>query len=348
MAARQLDAKGFDEDCAWKKVAGRIGHLNPKSLNFRTFYKYAVVFLILMMTGIMAWYYMPIEEEKQAFPGMAENILPGSNKAELILSTGEKVTLGKNIVLAQMQQPGALVIVDTVDGQVKYMNNESDSAAVLAYNILKVPKGGEYTLLLSDGSVVWLNSESSLKYPVRFQGKKREVYLEGEAFFKVKSDQTAPFHVYAGKDDIRVLGTSFNVCVYSGEPFWHTTLVEGKVAVSHNGKELYLNPSEQYQLNIATQEVEVKQVETALYTSWINGKMYFKGLRLEDIARQLERWYNFQIFYENEEVKDLKFRGVINKYAAFDVVLKILEQTTNVCFDIKGNTVIAKKNYKTK
>lgn len=345
MAARQLEKQNFDENKAWVKVCNKI-QKNTLRVYIRRFCRYAAIFLVLSMTALFIWVYTQRKEQEPLWATASPAIVPGTNKAELILASGEKLILGQSVEVTRVVQPGVFVMVDTLNGRVSYVNETEEQDSLVVYNMLSVPKGGEYTLTLADGTTVWLNSESSIKFPVRFQGQKREVHLEGEAFFKVKHDTTAPFHVYVGGDDICVLGTSFNVCAYSGESFWHTTLVEGKVIVRHEGQELRLNPSGQYQLNTVTREVKVQNVDTELYTSWMNGKLFFKGFRLEDIVRQLERWYDFNMFYENEDLKELKFRGVINKYDSFDTVLKILEQTTDIQFTIHGNTVVARKIFR--
>lgn len=342
MASQGMGKSEYDEDKAWEKVQERTCRKSWRPGKGFSLGYAAGVLLLLGLSWTAIWFY-PGEQETESVAVIADSIRPGSSKAELILATGERIELSGLAEKANVVQPGALVEVDSVAGSLRYVNTGDAADSIVQYNTLKIPKGGEYSLTLADGTVVWLNAESSLKFPVRFTARLREVYLDGEAYFKVAHDANRPFRVYAGGDEISVLGTSFNVCAYSGERYWHTTLVVGVIAVEHAGKKVVLKPSVQFLLDKETDKAQLRKVETDLYTSWIDGKIYFKGYRFEDIVRKLERWYDFEMCYKDEEVKNMKFRGVINKYDSFDTVLKILEQTTDVSFDIKGNRVIARR-----
>lgn len=342
-AANLLDSYAYDEGKAWKKVRQQSIDRHRKFLNM-SWLKYAAVFVAGM--GVAWWGYRT--QVKQAVPEISQvtTIPLGSRQAELILATGRRVILDDSVRGREMVQEGMNVYVDSNETCLRYANNDSlVSSGLTGYNTLHVPKGGEYTLILADGSQVRLNSESSLRFPVAFEKGKREVYLEGEAFFDVKPDEQSPFHVHAAGRDVCVLGTRFNVSAYQDEPFFQSTLVTGKVSVSGGNKEVILRPSEQYTENQQTGKSEVRQVDTQLYTSWLEGKIYFKGERLEDIIKKLQRWFDFEIFYASEETKGMKFRGVINKYDSFDTVLKNLEQTTDIQFNIRNKTVIVRRIY---
>lgn len=343
MAGNLMEPYQYDEEKAWNRVRNRT--VNKKRIRrLAGWMKYAAVLVI--GTGVaLGGFWMAKQHSLPESLDMA-SFVPDAQQVELILASGERVILSDSLRGKDLLYTGMTVSIDSVDHRLNYEHSEEEEGRKLAgYNLLKVPKGGEYALVLPDGTQVWLNSESSLRFPVSFQVGKREVFLEGEAFFKVAPDEQAPFHVYAGGRDVCVLGTSFNVSAYENDACFQSTLVTGKVKISGGKEEVVLLPSEQYTENQLTGKTEVERVDTRLYTSWLEGKIRFKGERLEDIVKKLNRWFDFEIFYANEEVKDMRFRGVINKYDSFDTALKHLEQTTNICFTIQGRTVTVRKIY---
>ena len=214
----------------------------------------------------------------------------------------------------------------------------------MKYNTLNVPKGGEYSLILPDGSRVWLNSETTLRFPVQFAGGKRVVYLSGEAYFQVKKDTSAAFHVCTKQQKITVLGTTFNVSAYENDRFTETTLIEGKVAVEGGAERVVMKPSEQYILDKRSGVGELKEVETEFYTSWIDGKFYFTSFTFEEIVKKLERWYDFTMIYEEDDIRQMRFSGVINKHRPIEEMLRFLEKTTDIHFKISGKNIVAGKN----
>ena len=230
---------------------------------------------------------------------------------------------------------------DTVTGKVSYHVNKTGMEDSLVFNTLIVPKGGEYSLELPDGTVVWVNSESSLRFPEKFTSNRREVFLEGEAYFEVKKDANRPFYVHTEVGKVRVLGTAFNVCAYSNDRFWQTTLVEGSVMINQEEKEVLLKPNEQYQIDVRTGKAGLREVLPELYTSWRDGKFYFKAYTFEELVEKLERWYDFKMFYMNEEIKTRRFSGVVNKYQPLEEMFKFLQMTSDVQFNVKGNVVTA-------
>ena len=208
------------------------------------------------------------------------------------------------------------------------------------YNQLDIPRKGEYRLVLADGTRVWLNSESSLKYPVAFQGNERKVYLEGEAYFEVSKDEHKPFTVVTGESSIRVLGTSFNVRAYADEAQLCATLVEGKVRLSHAQQSLILSPDEQGVVTLASGKLEKRKVDASLYTVWKDGRFVFENQTLEEIMNTLSRWYDVKVFYTNEQVKQAMFNGNLKRYDDFDQIVKMLELTGVAHFKINGETII--------
>ena len=221
---------------------------------------------------------------------------------------------------------------------------EKDSLVVPAqmkYNTLIVPRGGEYELLLSDGTRVWMNSESKLVYPIHFSGDSREVQMEGEVCFKVAKNERQPFSVKTKSVSVEVLGTFFNVEAYPDDKAITTTLVEGRVNVSNGKEEFIMEPDQQV---IAEDgQLVVREVDAAEVVRWIEGVCYFSETSLEDIMDKLARWYDVEIFFASESAKKAHFSLEIERYDNIAAVLSKIEQTGRVKFKINGRTVIVEE-----
>ena len=333
-AWRRINAGKYDIDEGWKRVKKVT---QPRR---RRIFRYAAVAVVtlLLTVGYWGWYRVGKMEKVT----LVQEIRRAEGVPVLTLANGVQVALAKQNLKKPIRQAGTLVVIDNGSEALQYVHDSLGAEQQpQVFNTLYIPKGGEYSLTLADGSRVWLNSETTLRYPVNFTGKTREIELEGEAYFEVASDSLRPFYVRTGNKSVEVLGTHFNVAYYKFDTLWHTTLVEGKVKI-HSGENSYiLCPGTHYEENIVTGHSSITDVDVQLYTSWKDGKVFFKDERLEDIVRRLARWYDFEIFYMNPAIKDLHFGGTINKYNSFEVVLRYLERTAGVRFDIRGKTVIA-------
>ena len=330
-AMHGLESHRYDVDNAWRKIQPKRGRKWMLSVC-----KYAAMFVL----GVSLVYVVarPEPEEKIV---RAEVIKPGRLQAELRLGTGVRLALNEHQGVYSLGNAGVEIVNDTVTGKVSYHVNKTGMEDSLVFNTLIVPKGGEYSLELPDGTVVWVNSESSLRFPEKFTSNRREVFLEGEAYFEVKKDENRPFYVHTEAGKVRVLGTAFNVCAYSNDRFWQTTLVEGSVMINQEEKEVLLKPNEQYQIDVRTGKAGLREVLPELYTSWRDGKFYFKAYTFEELVEKLERWYDFKMFYMNEEIKTRRFSGVVNKYQPLEEMFKFLQMTSDVQFNVKGNVVTA-------
>lgn len=330
-AMHGLESHRYDVDNAWRKIQPKRGRKWMLSVC-----KYAAMFVLGVSLVYVAT--RPEPEEKIV---RAEVIKPGRLQAELRLGTGVRLALNEHQGVYSSENAGVEIVNDTVTGKVSYHVNETGMEDSLVFNTLIVPKGGEYSLELPDGTVVWVNSESALRFPEKFTSNRREVFLEGEAYFEVKKDANRPFYVYTEVGKVRVLGTAFNVCAYSNDRFWQTTLVEGSVMINQEEKEVLLKPNEQYQIDVRTGKAGLREVLPELYTSWRDGKFYFKAYTFEELVEKLERWYDFKMFYMNEEIKTRRFSGVVNKYQPLEEMFKFLQMTSDVQFNVKGNVVTA-------
>lgn len=267
-------------------------------------------------------------------------IVPGHQTAILELADGKTYELGS--VLEQRENIiGENIIVDSC--LLSYVKADSPSAIVPAYNKLTVPRGGEYQLKLEDGTKIWLNSDTRLKYPAAFAGKIREVFLEGEAYFEVAKDSSRPFVVHAGIQRVTVLGTSFGMSCYSDDNMQSTTLVQGKVEVQFPGYAtgtFLLEDGKQVLYDKLNRKVSQQQVNVREFVSWKEGKYVFTRKRLEDMLNTLSRWYDCQVFYQNSSCKEILFSGEIERFENFRVILKLIEKTSDVKFTVNNNIVI--------
>lgn len=213
------------------------------------------------------------------------------------------------------------------------------------YNILRTERGGEWNVVLSDGTRVYLNASSMLKYPVSFTGDSREVILEGEAYFEVTPHPEKPFIVRTNEMNIRVRGTSFNVNAYSAQKTVRTTLVDGKIEVECSGSAHILLPGQQVIFEKETKSVTVADVDTELYTSWKNGFYKFNDTRLEDILTMLSLRYDVDVIYADESVKEMRFTSS-DKIMHYDNIMSLLkkfEYTDNVSFELDGRCLIVRQ-----
>ena len=237
------------------------------------------------------------------------------------------------------------VVLSNEKGELSYRNVRERSGES-SINTLRVPCGGEYQLMLADGTRVRVNSESELVFPTCFNSDRREVFLKGEAYFQVAPDSDKPFYVRVNDYIVKVTGTSFNVTSYTDDPCAMTTLVEGKVSVYGNDStwNCDLTPGHMLKFDKGTARVTSEECDPRIYTSWIDGEFKFRDMRLEDIMKKLNRWYDFEVAYEEEELKDLRFSGAAEKYNPVEFLLKMIEEVTKVRFDIEGKRIMVKNN----
>ena len=296
--------------------------------------KYAAIFIFPVVVATVAIY--KSGNEPQPLSQVEEQIVPGGKKAVLILDNGEAIDLKSTSGVELKEKDGTVIQVDST--VLNYQQAPARTSEKLAYNKVNVPRGGEYQLMLSDGSKVQLNSMSSIRFPVQFAQDCRLVELEGEAYFEV-SKTGQPFIVQTKGMKIEVLGTSFNISAYANEEY-QTTLVSGSVKVqTENGSNRILKPSEQACITPGSNQINVRNVDTAFYTSWIHGKINFKDQRLDDIMKTLARWYDMDVVYENEATKELRFGCYVNRYNEITPLVKLLEQTGRVTVTVEGKTI---------
>ncbi len=309
----------------------------------KTMLRYAAVLVPFMILAGVSWYYIN-DLNTPPLSSLDKVYIPGSQKATLVLSDGQIHELDEDKLLVEMKQ-GETRIVNQQNSLVYSTEEESIEDRPIVHNELITPRGGGYRLQLADGTMVTLNAGSSLKYPVSFTDSIRQVFLVGEAYFDV-SHNGKPFIVSCDNIDVRVLGTSFNISSYSDDSVVKTTLVEGKVkittaediALASGGKVLAPNDQAIFHRNDAS--VEIIQVNTSQFTSWIQGKFEFKNTDLDQVMKRLARWYNFEYRFESLTAKDFHFTARINNSQSISSILEMLEMTTDVKFEIKDQTIV--------
>ena len=318
----------IDKRKAWNQVrpARKISLI-------RTLLKFAAIMILPLSLGV----FLLIRENKQEKVVYAEvPVQPGKKQAVLTLSSGQQVMLADTIV--HVNEKG-MVISNFPDKELIYKIMNDTMKTETIYNTVTVPRGGEYKLVLADGTIVWLNSDSHIRYPVTFSGNTRQVELEGEAYFEVAKDVEKPFIVRMNEYNVRVTGTQFNVRNYSNESL-ATTLVEGGVQIERKGKVDRLRPGQQAVLE--NNEIRIRVVNVEEQVAWRHGAFGFTQCRLENIMEELARWYDVDVFYMNQQVKDYHFSAWFKRSSSINEVINILEKTKKISLDLKGRILTVK------
>ncbi len=267
-------------------------------------------------------------------------IEPGCAKAKLYLSSGEEVVLSKEP--QSLTERHTFIDVDG-EGAVAYRKGGESSPEAGVYNRLVVERGGEYKLILSDGSEVWVNSATVLEYPVVFSGNRRIVKLNGEAYFKVQADSLRPFIVVvAGGMEVCALGTEFNVNTYA-ERFVESVLVKGKISVGKEDRRVTLRPAQLAVYDRETGQTDVKDVDIRKYVDWKSGEFIFSDDCLEEIMKKITLWYDCEVVFTDQSLKDMRLSGNMRRYDSVEKILHYLEITTGAKFAVKGRTIFVGK-----
>ena len=323
----------FSSAKAYKKFERRFG---KKYVARKLFARWSVAAAILVLTGVAVGMLTTREKEMERIEIPGNTIVsPGIPQARLKLADGRKIEVTRANEGKINEQGGALIQFE--EGKLTY-HHAGQTSTTIVYNELSVPRGGECYVVLEDGSRVWINAGSVLKYPTCFGDTIREVDLEGEAYFEIERD-ARPFVVRSKLGDVRVLGTTFGITAYPEENML-TTLVSGKIAFEqHRRDPMTITPGEQV-VAYPSGKIERKAVDTEEYVGWKNGIYVFKDRKLEEIMSNLERWYNVTVFYQSQQMKDVRFTGNVERYNTINAFMQILEGTGDVKYRINGNTII--------
>ncbi|OJY97941.1 MAG: hypothetical protein BGP13_09755 [Sphingobacteriales bacterium 40-81] len=312
-----------------------------ESVYIRKFIFSAAALLLLVFSAVIYFVYTK-SSAKPETPVIVNNgrlgndVQPGGNKATLTLGNGTVIVLDsmKNGLLADQE---AATILKVADGQLAY-DAVDNTTGVMQYNILTTPNGGQYKINLPDGSRVFLNASSSIRFPVSFRGNVRKVEITGEAWFEVAKNASMPFIVVVDKKtEIEVLGTQFNVNAYANENAVVTTLVEGSIKIMQGSAEKKLQPGQQAVVDKEGDIRLVSDVDTESATAWVNGMFVFDNTPVESIMRQVERWYNVTTIYKGKI--ETGFTARISRNVPFSKLMELLEKTGEVRFSVNENTI---------
>ncbi len=315
--------------CEFKERRGHSGRI-------RIVRWVAVVAAVWVLAlGVTLWMTFGKKENVAPLPVASKIIPAGEKKATLTLADGTEVHV-EEITAQILQEKG--MNIEYRNGEIVYHKSEEKTTEVV-YNKLEVPRGGECMIKLDDGTKVWVNAETKLKYPVAFVGDRREVVLEGEAFFDVAKNEK-PFIVETSFGDVRVLGTAFGISAYASESESYTTLVRGKVSVEREGGEpVVILPGEQVVTSKDGKMIK-QQVDVEEFVGWKDGIYVFKEKSLGEIMKTLERWYNISVDFQEKSLVDLPFTGNLKRYDDINVFFDALTRTGDMKYRVEGNQVI--------
>ena len=342
---REIDKCGAqavlpDEEKMWERIREAIARSEvaaqglKKQKAGRRFWRWGIAAMLAVPLAVAAWWGLHRETGKEPLV-VAE---APRHEVMLRLANGETVQVRSLQDSVGLREGSARIWVDT-SSFMAYRPMQEMQPDTLVYNVLSVPRSCEYRLRLADGTMVWLNSDSELRYPVNFAGRERRVFLKGEAYFDVARNMDMPFRVEAGEMEVEVLGTEFNMNVYGDDGCLRTTLAEGKVRVSYAAtrQACILEPGEQALLEEGA--LSVRQVDLKDIVGWKEGRFVFSDMPLEAIVRQLERWYDVEFDFFDPAAKYYRFTGVIMRHKSLQEVLALLEETTDVKFKTNANEI---------
>lgn len=305
-------------------------------ISWKRYLAIAASVAILLSAGW--WGFRHVDENTEILAEVFAKIEPITPRAVLVLSSGKQIDLAESHEQIT-EQNGMIVEVDS-SGEIRYQGTDLQSEEII-YNKVIVPRSGEYFVTLCDGSKVWLNADTEFEFPVNFSETIREVRLKGEAYFQVAKDCQKTFIVKSGEYQLQVYGTEFNLNTYHTDRI-EAVLVKGSIGFRANAgcKEIVLQPEQLGIANTGNGKTEVLDVDVYPYIAWKNKDMVFVNERLEFIMEKIERWYDVNVFFQNERLKDLRFYGDMKRYSDIREILAYLEKSSDVRFQVNGRTLI--------
>ncbi|WP_048508602.1 FecR family protein [Chryseobacterium angstadtii] len=314
-------------DAAYNRIEGRM--VKKRNLLLRKILPYAAAVLAIISMSIYAYQSLHRNASPEMVSTYGDEVLPGTNRATLIIEGGKAIPLSEG-------KTGIKVSKD----QILY----NDGTAVtekhpVQYATLSTPRKGQYQINLPDGTKVWLNAESSLRYPTAFSGAQRLVELQGEGYFEVAHDAKHPFIVKSGHQSVKVLGTTFNINTYPNEPGTVTTLLSGRIELENETGTIRTILSPDQQAVLANATFHISTVDAQLFSAWKDGKFRFKGASIQQVLRQLERWYDIKVDYK--DIPDrVKIYASIRRDKKLSSVLSALEEISGIKFKVEGRRLL--------
>ncbi len=314
------------------------------------FFRIAAVFLSVALISSLYYFFNTatvrpvIHKEVVTAPIPVKDIEPGGNKAILTLGDGSIITLDSSSN-GTLGSQGNMDVIKLADGRLQYKKDAQNAAVKqVMYNNISTPRGGQYAVELADGTKVWLNASSSIRFPTEFSDSVREVTITGEVYFEVAHHSSKPFKVKVHDTSIRVIGTHFNVMAYDNESTENTTLLQGSLVVASGTNSRLLIPGNQVRFSKKGEMDFIKNADTDEAVAWRGGKFLFNGADMYSIMRQVERWYDVEVSYEGNV--GLHFSGELNRYANVSELLRKLELTNEVHFKLEKGKIIVQPGHR--
>lgn len=332
---KKVSYDSIDTNAAYNAFLKQIGYKRSIKKYFLQYSRYAIAGIVLLLIAIGTYFMIKPDTSPDLYADL-NKIANRESQAILILDNGYEVSLNsangsEKIVVSDSS------IINNEDNKIDYTQTISREDG--AYNTLITPPGKEYSIILSDGTIVHLNSASKLKYPVNFKREVREVVLEGEGYFTIAKDSKRPFIVYTKGIQVRQYGTIFNINTHSSDKV-EIVLVEGSIGIAPpNSAPVIMKPYQFAEYNEVQQSLSVKDVDIEPYISWHHGELIFENKTMEEIMNTLSLWYGIDIIIDNKNIKKLHFTGRVNRYDKIDYILKAMERVADVKFNIKDNKV---------
>lgn len=338
-------ARSTMERRIWEAIAFQTGIPHKEKVKGSKGYwvRYAAALIALVALGILAYvlFRNPVTSKTpktmtQEITHPSNEVLPGGDRATLLLGNGTQLLLDSS-PNGHITDEGGTSIIKVKDGQLAYTHLENADDH-FSWNTLQTPKGGQYALVLPDGSRVWLNAVSRLRFPTRFTGHERMVELEGEAYFEITPDAQKPFHVKVNDMQVTVLGTHFNIMAYPNETAILTTLLEGSVNVTRGSAQTVLQPGQQASVDKATASIRILSANTEQAVAWKNGFIYLSNAEIPFIMRQIERWYDVEVRYPTGKPAGT-LSGKVLRNLTLSQMLRAME-ASGIHFKLEGRTLL--------
>jgi len=347
LSAKRIKANEKDAEEVWARIENSVQKESFPSAKIRKMPQQwwaAAAILLLFASG--GYLFLNHENSKTQVASIHNNVpvndaAPGGNKAILTLANGSKIVLN-NVKNGALTQQGNTKVVKLDDGKLAYQSDETTAPIAVEYNTVSTPRGGQYQLTLADGSKVWLNAESAITFPTAFTGNERKVTIKGEAYFEVAHDASKPFQVTVNGMQVQVLGTHFNINAYDDEGEIKTTLLEGSVKVSKGPESKLITPGQQAVVSSTEPKIVVQQADVDEAVAWKNGLFHFNNADLQEVMRQLSRWYDVNVMYDGT-IPKREFAGEMQRDLNLSQVLELLVKN-DVHFKIDGKKIIVLTN----
>ncbi|MBC9912584.1 FecR domain-containing protein [Chitinophaga varians] len=320
-----------------KAEAQETSVMPPPARRRVSLWKAAVAAMVIVLAGVAAYFATGHRFTGHRSALARQDVPPGGNKATLLLADGSYVTLDSTHK-GMLARQGNATVSQTGHGQLAYDGTNANEKDIV-YNTVFTPRGGQFSIVLPDGSKVWLNAASSLRFPTTFPAHERRVEVTGEAYFEVAPQQSRPFKVSAPQAEVTVLGTNFNVNSYMDDGAVKTTLLEGRVLVTHQGHTVTLKPGQQAQTKAGIRILE--QIDTEALMAWKNGRFSCNDIPLENIMQQISRWYDVQVIFKDNITDTYSIE--VSRDVPLSKLLRFLELSGGVHFEVNGKTITVKK-----